>query len=66
LTEQYSIKNKFGYSFTRMDREGEYIVVQVVNHYNGTETDPEDFHDSAIIKVPIEEFKNIIYKLGIQ
>ena len=48
-----------------MDKEGKYIVVQVINHYDATETDPEDFHDSAIIKVPIEEFKNIIYKLGI-
>ena len=62
LTEQYRIAEKSGYDLLRCDKVGDYVVLQVTNRLY--ETDEScDFHETAVIKVPIKDFKNIIYKL---
>ncbi len=64
MTEQYRIAEKTGYDLLRCDQVGDYVVLQVINHYYETE-DEDEQHNSAVIKVPIKEFENIIFKLGL-
>ena len=62
LTEQYRIAEKDGYDLLRCDAVGDYVVIQVVNQYYETK-DQMELHNTAVIKIPIKDFKNIIYKL---
>jgi len=62
LTEQYRIAEKSGYDLLRCDTVGDYVVMQIVNHLYET-VDDRELHETAVIKIPIKDFKNIIYKL---
>jgi len=65
LTEQYKKKEKNGnYEIFRIDIESEYAVIQCINHYSDKPNDP-GWHESSIVKIPIQEFKDIIWRLNL-
>ncbi|HTH22633.1 MAG TPA: hypothetical protein VL854_10485 [Nitrososphaeraceae archaeon] len=56
----YRESNRYVNNLFRISVQQDQVIVQIANH-----TLKNDQYDSALMKVPIKEFKNIIYKLGI-